>query len=166
MSHASEGDGRKILNSWKEIARYLDRGVRTVQRWEDLGLPVRRLNQRGRGAVFAFRSELDSWLRQCSAVVASNEGFLNGDPTRFNREISSRIVSRRSGRTAQLILQAEEMRVEMSRRREHVYEAISELQKRISSMSGSAQKENPSSTAASVFFNRRAITSVKQSSRA
>ncbi len=31
-----------VLNSWKEIACYLGRGVRTVQRYErDLGLPVR-----------------------------------------------------------------------------------------------------------------------------
>jgi hypothetical protein len=31
------------LNGWKEIAAYLGRSVRTVQRWEkDFGLPVRR----------------------------------------------------------------------------------------------------------------------------
>ena len=32
------------LDSWKEIAAYLGRGVRTVQRWErEEGLPVHRL---------------------------------------------------------------------------------------------------------------------------
>ncbi len=32
-----------ILNSWKQIAEYVGRGVRTVQRWEHkLGLRVRR----------------------------------------------------------------------------------------------------------------------------
>ena len=52
-----------ILNSWKEIARYLDRGIRTVQRWEgELGLPVRRPHGRGRSAVFAVKSEIDAWL--------------------------------------------------------------------------------------------------------
>jgi hypothetical protein len=52
-----------ILNSWKEIASYLDRGVRTVQRWErDSQLPVHRLNSGGVGPVFAFPSELDLWL--------------------------------------------------------------------------------------------------------
>ena len=31
------------LDSWKEIARYLNRDVRTVQRWEETGgLPVYR----------------------------------------------------------------------------------------------------------------------------
>jgi hypothetical protein len=32
------------LTNWKEIAQYLDKGIRTVQRWEQqMGLPVRRL---------------------------------------------------------------------------------------------------------------------------
>ena len=47
------------LDSWKEIAAYLKRGVRTVQRWERVaGLPVRRVPST-RGAVYAFRAELD-----------------------------------------------------------------------------------------------------------
>ena len=34
-----------VLSSWKDIARYMGKGVRTVQRWErHLGLPVRRPN--------------------------------------------------------------------------------------------------------------------------
>jgi hypothetical protein len=48
------------LNGWKEIAGYLDRGVRTVQRWEkEFGLPVRRLGP-GEG-VFALKHEIDAW---------------------------------------------------------------------------------------------------------
>ena len=54
------------LNSWKEIARYLDRGVRTVQRWErELNLPVRRPHGTKRSPVFAVRGEIDAWLRSC-----------------------------------------------------------------------------------------------------
>jgi hypothetical protein len=54
-----------VLNSWKEIAAYLNRGVRTVQRWErDLGLPVRRPRGHDRSAVIAIPEELDQWLRQ------------------------------------------------------------------------------------------------------
>ena len=50
------------LESWKEIAVYLNRGVRTVRRWEtDEGLPVHRLAHRKQGTVFAYPSELDSW---------------------------------------------------------------------------------------------------------
>lgn len=53
-----------VLNSWKEIANHLGRGVRTVQRWErDLGLPVRRPRARSRSAVVAIADEIDTWLR-------------------------------------------------------------------------------------------------------
>jgi hypothetical protein len=54
-----------VLNSWKEVAAYLGRGVRTVQRYErDLGLPVRRPRGTRRSAVIiAFTDELDHWLR-------------------------------------------------------------------------------------------------------
>jgi len=57
-----------ILNSWKEIAAYLGRGVRTAQRWErDLALPVRRPRGKDRSAVFAVPTEIDAWLRRCPA---------------------------------------------------------------------------------------------------
>jgi len=50
------------LDSWKEIAAYLKRGTRTVQRWErEQGLPVHRLGGRKQGGVFAYRRELDEW---------------------------------------------------------------------------------------------------------
>jgi hypothetical protein len=54
----------KVLSSWKDIARYMGKGVRTVQRWErQLGLPVRRPNGASRkSAVLLHRSELDAWL--------------------------------------------------------------------------------------------------------
>ncbi len=53
-----------ILNSWKEIAVYIGRGVRTVQRWErELALPVRRPRGKARSAVIAVPSEVDEWLR-------------------------------------------------------------------------------------------------------
>src|SRR5215469_9422415 len=51
------------LNSWKEIAQYLDRGVRTIQRWEHvLALPVHRIGKGKRSPVFANPSELNVWL--------------------------------------------------------------------------------------------------------
>jgi hypothetical protein len=53
-----------ILNSWKEIAKYLHRAVRTVQRWEtDLALPVRRPRAKSGSAVIALPSDIDNWLR-------------------------------------------------------------------------------------------------------
>ena len=50
------------LESWKEIAVYVKRDVRTVQRWERReGLPVHRQLHEKLGSVYAFRSEIDQW---------------------------------------------------------------------------------------------------------
>ena len=51
------------LDSWKEIARYLGRDVRTVMRWEsERQLPVHRMPGAKRSVVFAHVDELDAWL--------------------------------------------------------------------------------------------------------
>ena len=56
----------EVLNTSKEIAEYLDRGIRTVQRWErDLKLPVRRLRGRRRSAVLNIPKEFDARLGCC-----------------------------------------------------------------------------------------------------
>jgi TolB-like protein len=50
------------LDSWKEIAVFLKRGIRTVQRWEaNEGLPVHRHQHRKLGSVYAFESEVSVW---------------------------------------------------------------------------------------------------------
>jgi tetratricopeptide (TPR) repeat protein len=50
------------LESWKEIAAYLNRSERTVRRWEaHEGLPVHRLQHDKRGSVYAYAPELDAW---------------------------------------------------------------------------------------------------------
>jgi CheY-like chemotaxis protein len=57
-----------ILKGWKDIAKYLGCGVRTVQRWEGrLGLPVRRPSRGPRSAVVALTKDLDAWLRSDSS---------------------------------------------------------------------------------------------------
>lgn len=54
---------RRQLSSWKEIATYLERDLRTVQRWElERKLPVHRPPGEKRGGVFAYTDELDSWI--------------------------------------------------------------------------------------------------------
>jgi hypothetical protein len=58
MTKASNPDQ---LTGWKEIAAYLGKSVRTVQRWErQANLPVHRVQPLGE-VVYAFRSELDRW---------------------------------------------------------------------------------------------------------
>ena len=52
----------EVIDSWKEIAAYLKRDVRTVMRWEHTrGLPVRRLPGGPKSAVYATKPELDAW---------------------------------------------------------------------------------------------------------
>ena len=72
------------LESWKEIAAYLNRSVRTLHRWErEEGLPVHRQLHKELGSVFAYKSELDAWSRARSvrAEVCEN----NGEPGSPNR---------------------------------------------------------------------------------
>jgi Tol biopolymer transport system component len=62
MEHRSGHPQEPPLESWKEIATYLKRDVRTVIRWEKAeGLPVRRQMHQARGSVFAYPSELEAW---------------------------------------------------------------------------------------------------------
>lgn len=58
----SEQPAEELLDSWKEIAAYLERDVTTVQRWEKReGMPVHRHLHDKRGSVYALGSELDAW---------------------------------------------------------------------------------------------------------
>ena len=59
------------LDSWKEIAAYLGRGVRTVQRWErEEQLPVHRLDHVKGGSVFADPHELTRWWERRQRMPA------------------------------------------------------------------------------------------------
>src|SRR5215475_1083356 len=69
VEHNAVPSAEDRLDSWKEIAAYLRKGLRTVQRWERTdGLPVRRL---GQGSVFAYKSELDGWWQAHSRTLAA-----------------------------------------------------------------------------------------------
>ncbi len=65
MATTNSKDDR--LNSWKEIAAFLDCDERTCYRWEkSLSLPVHRLDIEKKSRVFAYRSELEAWLKNRS----------------------------------------------------------------------------------------------------
>lgn len=50
------------LESWKEIAAFLNRTVRTAQRWErNEGLPVHRHRHLKGQSVHAYKEELTAW---------------------------------------------------------------------------------------------------------
>ena len=51
------------LDSWKEIAAYLKRDPRTLQRWEKKeGLPIHRHVHESQVSIYAYPAELDAWL--------------------------------------------------------------------------------------------------------
>lgn len=74
----------RLLTSWKEIASYLGRTTRTVQRWErSLSLPVYRTGTISSGIVYAFREDIDRWLAKSgenadASVPPMVNGRLNG----------------------------------------------------------------------------------------
>jgi hypothetical protein len=50
------------LDSWKAIADYLNRNVRTAQRWETLeAMPVHRHGHETGHSVYAYKQEIDAW---------------------------------------------------------------------------------------------------------
>ena len=66
------------LDSWKQIAAYLEKSERTVRRWHETeGLPVHKHRHQQRGSVWAYASEIDAWRQ--SRVLNSPD--LNPEPT-------------------------------------------------------------------------------------
>jgi len=71
------------LDSWKEIARYLNRSVRTVRRWErHEGLPVHRHMHRSLASVFAVSSEIDAWRNRRVATAIGDDPSTATAPAR------------------------------------------------------------------------------------
>ncbi|HEX7681450.1 MAG TPA: hypothetical protein VF713_25215, partial [Thermoanaerobaculia bacterium] len=71
----SAGPPEDRLDSWKEIAAYLNRDVTTVQRWEKReGMPVHRHLHDRMGSVYASRAELDQWARSRNLRAAQENG--------------------------------------------------------------------------------------------
>ena len=94
-----------LLSGWKEIATYLRCGLRTVQRWEALGIPVRRVRPGNRGPVLARTEDLDSWIRRRSLNL---KGRIHPDlEATFSRAASARARAREE----LLVLLQNELRV-------------------------------------------------------
>jgi len=88
----------QILSSWKEIAAFLGKGVRTVQRWEScLGLPVHRPGG-SHGGVLAYPTEIDEWCHKLwkesrfgstARLAAEARPAESGDVLRFVLELAN-----------------------------------------------------------------------------
>jgi len=90
----SAGQAQVFLNSWKEIAAYLGRGVRTVQRWErELRLPVHRIGKGKRSPVYSTVAELKFWIstvevaREQRLQVAFHPGTRSREPLEDSRRL-------------------------------------------------------------------------------
>jgi TolB-like protein len=59
--HPAAPSSTERLDSWKEIVAYLRHSVRTVRRWESEGLPVHRHAHKKRPAIYAYKTEIDTW---------------------------------------------------------------------------------------------------------
>jgi tetratricopeptide (TPR) repeat protein len=63
------------LDSWKEIAAYLRRSVRSAKRWEkEEQLPVRRHMHGKRDSIYAYKPELDDWWSNRGAKLRDENG--------------------------------------------------------------------------------------------
>lgn len=89
-----------LLIGWKEISKYLRFGIRTVQRWERNGLPVKRVNNSPRSPVVADSEELDAWILHRMQL-----------PTGASQELADN-----RKRARELRLQGQEIRKELQER--------------------------------------------------
>ena len=96
-----------VLSGWKEVAHYLNSGVRTVQRWEHYGLPISRPTPGGRGQIMADSNEIDHWLR---------------DTTFRHDQRSSRLLS---------VERARQLRAEVQRSRQTLHEQMETLTREV-----------------------------------
>jgi TolB-like protein/Tfp pilus assembly protein PilF len=90
-----ESAPQERLDSWKEIAAYLNRDVTTVQRWERReGMPVHRHLHDKRGSVYALSSELDAWQKSRKIGVEDEpEELPEGVPQKVEDDQRSKIAS-------------------------------------------------------------------------
>src|SRR5215467_16008600 len=76
--NAPSSERGQCLEGWKQIAGYLKRDVRTVQRWEKTEqFPVRRQMHRKLGSVLAFKDELDRWMDQSCSLQSKKAGTMS-----------------------------------------------------------------------------------------
>ncbi len=65
---------KEILLCWKEISAYLGCEIRTCQRWEkEAGLPVHRILDSPKSRVFAYKQELDEWIKEKTKSPRKNK---------------------------------------------------------------------------------------------
>ena len=120
-----KGGPTVILSGWKEIARYLNSGVRTSQRWETSGLPVRRPVHSKRSPVLAQSEDIDRWLH--------NDALVNGN-----------------GASDPVRVEQQRLCLEMKRKIQTLQHRVMSLQKEIETMRGLPTSSSPGTRTSSV----------------
>jgi hypothetical protein len=99
LSHSSSvplGETVAILSGWKEISKYMGHGVRTVQRWEVIGLPVHRPRGTNRSAVIAFTEELEIWSHASPVKFIDEIANLKAEIESLKDEVRALNAARRT----------------------------------------------------------------------
>ena len=97
-----------IFSGWKEIANYLRCSVRTVQRWEQEGLPAMRPLPGSRAHVIAYSGRVDRWLK------TSKDGVPVMTRVQSEIEQTQRLLLSLSQERRRLRLKVEELRRELA----------------------------------------------------
>jgi hypothetical protein len=114
----------QFLSGWKEIANYLRKGTRTVQRYErKFGLPVRRPAGKPWGSVLATRGELDAWANASSI----REAYRLATPV-SNSAYPAREIRRGLAEMIRLREQMFELRREVTKSIQMLHQSVCELQ--------------------------------------
>ena len=100
-----------ILTVWKQISQHLGYGVRTVQRWEGQGLPIKRVTKSPRSPVVADSEQLDAWILR-------GKGLPPGTPFDLLRNLE----------------RARELRDEVERARTALHQRMASLRKEIAAI--------------------------------
>jgi hypothetical protein len=98
----------RFLSGWKEIANYLGKGVRTVQRYErEMGLPVRRPAKKSRASVVATKFEIDAWVAASPIRQDFRLPRLAGDHRTFIQQVTTGLAQMRRLRDQMTELRSE-----------------------------------------------------------
>ncbi len=121
MKQDQEQAPTEVLSGWKDIANYLGKGVRTVQRYEwQMGLPVRRPAGKPHGSVVATKPEVDAWV---SASPLH-------EPLHLFRPLSEPSLSARAS-IASSVKEFRSLRIEMAALREQMHASIHTLRQTV-----------------------------------
>jgi hypothetical protein len=127
MSSKPPTPPEEILSGWKDIARYLGKGVRTVQRYaHELGLPVRWVSGHHKGAVIARKSDLDSWI---SSSATAQESF-NKETRAILAYLSAELAKGPRQRELQDAVTAA-LRAELKTDVRNIQKSLAKLQRRV-----------------------------------